>query len=171
MIKLIGIHGKKRSGKDTAARILQPLTGFDKIDSFAAPLRKFGFDTFGITEENREQNIQAIGVTGRKVLQLVGTEIGRVISPNFWIESLKYRNPDMTGVIITDVRFDNEAEFIKDNGGLIMQVIRPSIMNTIDTHSSEIPIHEKYVDKLIYNDSTEEVYELKITEWFNSITK
>ncbi len=179
-LKLIGIHGKKRAGKDTAGIYIRDILNYDKVDSvndiynmdsFAEPLRKFGYMTFGITEKNREEMIEAIGVTGRQVLQLIGTEVGRNIHPNFWIESLKYRNPKMTGLIITDVRFNNEAEFVKSHGGTILKVVRPELENNIDTHSSEIPIDEKYVDHVIMNDSTKEVYLERINLWLNSYTK
>ena len=116
--------------------------------------------------------IESIGKTGRQVLQLVGTEIGRVISPNFWIESLKYRNSNSDGgLIITDVRFDNEAEFIRNMGGRILEIQRPSLSGKADTHASEIPISRDLVDMIVINDSTIEEYERRIRVWFNQPTK
>ena len=168
-MKLIGIHGKKRAGKDTAGKIIQEQLGF-KIDSFADPLRKFGLMTFGINEENREQLIESIGVSGRQVLQLVGTEVGRNINQNFWIEALRFRNPSLENIIITDVRFNNEAEFITSNGGKILKIVRPSLESS-DNHASEIPIDDKYVDSTIINDSSIDSYRRSINEWLNSHTK
>lgn len=166
--ELIGIHGRKRSGKDTAGRIIQAKTGFN-MDSFADPIRKFGFNTFGITEENRENLIESIGFTGRQVLQLVGTEIGRQLTPRFWIESLKHRNHEMVGLIITDVRFDNEASTIKDCDGIILKINRPSLEVNIDTHTSEMPIDDKYVDYQINNDCSLEDYEHRVDTWITNI--
>lgn len=174
-LKLIGIHGKKRAGKDTAGIFIKNTLNYNSddsyiMDSFADPLRKFGYMTFGITERNREEMIESIGVTGRQVLQLIGTEVGRNINSNFWIEALKYRNPKMTGLIITDVRFNNEAEFVTSHGGKILKVVRPDFEST-DTHASEVPIDDKYVDHVIMNDSTKEVYLERINVWLNSYTK
>lgn len=180
--RLLGIHGKKRSGKDTAGRellfiknalrIQSPLI----IDSFADPLRKFAFMTFGITEENREENIIGLDLTGRQLLQRLGTEVARNINENFWVESLKNRNSskinEVTGfyenIIITDVRFDNEAKFIKENNGIILHVVRPSLESK-DEHLSEKGIDPKYIDYTIINDSTEEDYKINIHKFYYDI--
>lgn len=162
---LIGITGKKRHGKDSVAKILQKHYNYNS-DSFADPLRKFGYIAFGITEENREELIESIGITGRQFLQLVGTEIGRVIHQDLWINSLKYRNSKLFNLIIVDNRFPNEAKFIKENNGKIIKVVRPGL-EINDSHSSELGIPEEFVDVTIINDSTLEELELKIIDIVN----
>lgn len=176
---LIGITGKKRHGKDSVAKIIQKHYAY-KLDSFADPLRKFGFIAFGITEENREELIESIGITGRQFLQLVGTEVGRVINENLWINSLKSRNLDLNKLVIGDCRFSNEAEFIKDNGGKIIRVVRPGIVSN-DTHISENDIPDKFVDAVIINDSSLDELEEKVATiiasfydldyWYENIKK
>src|SRR5687767_1356970 len=88
--------------------------------------------------------------TPRKLLQLMGTECGReTLHPNIWINALMadYKRqdthkhyPDGIGKypnwIITDVRFPNEVEAIKNKGGLVFRVNRVGITST-DDHPSE----------------------------------
>lgn len=84
--------------------------------------------------------------TPRKLLQLLGTECGReIIHPNIWVNALfaDYKDivknvksfkeePNSTKAyemekpnwIITDVRFPNEAQAIKDRGGIVIRVNR-----------------------------------------------
>lgn len=78
-------------------------------------------------------------ITPRKLLQLIGTECGRqIIHPNIWVNATftRYRNDidhsngtlvengEYPNWIITDVRFPNEAEAIRDRGGILIRVNR-----------------------------------------------
>ena len=77
-----------------------------------------------------------IKMTPRILLQLLGTECGRnIIHPNIWVNALmsKYK-PYYTSYhdgielfpnwIITDVRFNNELQAVKDKGGISIRVNR-----------------------------------------------
>lgn len=95
--------------------------------------------------ENKHFNyktIPLIKLTPRKLLQLLGTECGReIIHPNIWVNALfadyktfnepsKYPNGGGGKAprwIITDVRFPNEAQAIKDRGGIVIRVNRLKI--------------------------------------------
>ncbi len=77
----------------------------------------------------------------RGFLQKLGTEVGRSLHPNLWINALfsdyvpvrkKYMRDDVEEYsdeyphwIITDVRFPNEVESIRDRGGVVFRVFRP----------------------------------------------
>lgn len=70
----------------------------------------------------------------RRLLQRLGTECGRdTISEDIWItavsNAIKHYDfrTDPFRVAITDVRFPNEAEFVKRNKGIVVLVIRPGI--------------------------------------------
>ena len=73
-------------------------------------------------------------LTPRKLLQLLGTECGRdIIHPNIWVNALfadfeNNKSEWLSGLnskwIITDVRFPNEAQAIKDRGGIVIRVNR-----------------------------------------------
>jgi hypothetical protein len=109
----------------------------------------------------------------RRTYQRVGTEGGReVYRPTFWIDELfkqlyedngyelgdKYnghREGFDTNIIISDVRFDNEAQRIKSHKGLIIQVesSREGLPHE-DSHASEVEISSSLVDIHIFNDGT-----------------
>jgi len=99
-------------------------------------------------------------ISYRKFLQLFGTEVCRQIHANTWINALftnykpllyhsgKYNEfnnaifkTEYPNWIITDVRFLNEVEAIKDRGGIIIRVNRNSNIactpNKCIEHSSE----------------------------------
>jgi hypothetical protein len=62
--------------------------------------------------------------TPRLALQLMGTEAGRnVFHKDIWVISLlnRARGKD---VVVTDVRFKNEIDYIQKNGGIVVRVIR-----------------------------------------------
>lgn len=74
--------------------------------------------------------------TYRQLLQLFGTEVGRAISENIWIDAtLKYYNPKYNNWLVSDVRFPNELMAIKDRGGLIIHCNRSDQFT--DLHESE----------------------------------
>ena len=79
-------------------------------------------------------------LTPRKLLQLFGTEAGRqVIHNNIWVNAL-FADYDTSSNydsnwIITDVRFPNECQAIKDRGGIVIKINRDS--DVVDNHSSE----------------------------------
>ena len=81
-----------------------------------------------------------IKLTPRKLLQLLGTECGRqIIHPNIWVNAL-FADYDTSSNydsnwIITDVRFPNEVQAIKDKGGIVIKINRDS--DVVDNHSSE----------------------------------
>jgi hypothetical protein len=81
-----------------------------------------------------------IKLTPRTLLQLLGTECGRqIIHPNIWVNAL-FADYDTSSNydsnwIITDVRFPNEVQAIKDKGGIVIKINRDS--DVVDNHSSE----------------------------------
>ena len=138
---LIGVVGFIGSGKGTVGDILEQ-RGFIK-DSFAKPLKDavsvmFGWPRDlleGDTEVSRkwreEPDVywsEKFGrtFTPREALQLMGTEAGRdVFHKDMWVISLLNRAKGKD-VVVTDVRFKNEIEYIQQNGGMVVRVIRGS---------------------------------------------
>lgn len=162
---ILGLHGLKRSGKDTfAAAFYQAMRSNHKVewhvDSFAAPLRALGLSMFGITEENREHELDGIGKSGRQFLQIVGTEVVRQFHPDTWLRSFEYRTRSYERVVCTDVRFNNEAEFIRQRGGMILHIVRPAQTMQGDKHVSEAGIASSYINYSLMNDST-------LASWLN----
>lgn len=149
---IIGLTGRKRSGKSTIAQALVH-KGFTEF-SFAEPIRTFtkillGLDHVGL-EEAKEKEIEWLDsiVTPRYIMQTLGTEWGRhTIHPDIWIRYLTRRitapsnlNSD---IVISDIRFDNEAIALRELGAKIVRVERPG--GGEDSHSSELGVALKYV--------------------------
>ena len=140
---IIGLAGKKQSGKTTVAEILRDMSGF-KMESFADPIRKFVAELCGYTpkelEEFKESPHRIFGVTPRHIMQTLGTEWGReMISQTIWTDRLRMvlRHGPVTDVVIHDVRFENEAEMIRKMGGHIVHVARHPEPDKFDSHVSE----------------------------------
>lgn len=107
---------------------------------------------------------KALQITGREFLQWFGTEGHRdVFGYNFWVDhalpefddmGLKEStvfgtNPKTDLVIFTDCRFPNEAERVKQNGGVVWEILRPDTAS--DGHASEVPLPRELVDAEIDN--------------------
>lgn len=179
--KLIGLNGKARSGKDSFASIVSESKRV-KVISFAEPMRKFVCDILDIKREDldgikEDKNDLFGGKSPREFLQKLGTEFGReTISNSIWIDSAKVKIKNAIAskkydyVIVTDVRFDNEAALIHSLGGLIFKVTRPLVEIDLSSHKSEQGIDEKYVDILFLNDKSLSDYKIKISEIMGNYT-
>src|SRR4051812_49215672 len=125
--KLIGLTGKARSGKDTVASFLIEQFAVRTL-AFARPLKEGLKTMFHLTEEHvngslKETVIPEFGKSPRQMLQTLGTDWGRsLVADDIWlivakrnIEQWLHEHDD---VAITDVRFDNEANMVRDMGGI-----------------------------------------------------
>ena len=119
---VIGVTGKARSGKDTLSEHLYTRLGFDcNRAAFADPvkdmLRAIGIDNI---EGYKEEVHPLLGVTSRKMMQTLGTEWGReAIGEDTWINLTKEKGKGKKFLVISDVRFENEANFVRENGILL----------------------------------------------------
>jgi len=161
-LKIIGITGRARSGKDTLANFLVDDHGFLKL-SFAAPLRAFVADITGMTIAEMEDGPAKEapldwldGKTPRYLMQTVGTEWGReMIDRDLWVKVVENkirqaRREGAAGVVISDVRFDNEAAFIRQWGGRVVEVVRPGAA-AVSAHVSEAGVSVEHLDGLYVN--------------------
>ena len=137
---IIGITGKKRSGKDTTANLIVTHYNFHKL-SFAHPIKlaaQMMLDTF-FDDDDKETIIPYLGVSYRHILQTLGTEWGREqIHPDIWVilALKKIKSLNLENVVFSDLRFPNEANAIRDNNGFIIHIIGPKSEHT-DNHASE----------------------------------
>lgn len=167
-LRLIGLAGRKRSGKDTVGRLIDKLatTPTDVTPlSFAGPMRDGIAVMFGIdmSDAQERETPVLLGVSRRHLMQTLGTEWGRqLIHPDLWLHVLEQRMVDVFSdedhgdvplVIVTDVRMPNEAELIRRHGGQVWRVERPGLAAT-DTHVSEVPLPDQYVDLTVMNTGT-----------------
>lgn len=141
--KLIGIYGHAGVGKDTAANFLCRNFQNTYAEAFAKPLKNVCAEAFGIPVLNfygppevKEEKNTFWNLSPREIAQYIGSEMFRAGQEDFWIKRLEMRLeglyiPEDEGeytaedtVIITDVRFTNEAQFIKKNGGVLLHIKR-----------------------------------------------
>ena len=129
---VVGLHGPKRTGKDTVAKGLRDKVWFQQkehahLDSFAQPLYRCVSALTGLVleqlqDESAKETLWTIstaptqslvGWSPRKLLEFIGTQVVRdQLGANHWVELMKARLANRhTGLtIITDVRFGNEAQ-------------------------------------------------------------
>lgn len=136
---IIGLGYRKQSGKDTVANYLVANYNFTKM-SFARPLKDACIAAFGFTEEQVNGPLKEVedhrwGMTPRAALQHVGTEMFRGWREDFWVNRLVSSLQPLT--VITDVRFPNEAAAVKEAGGRLWLIDRPSLGPVTDGHASE----------------------------------
>lgn len=170
---LIGITGLKTSGKDTCADYICQTRGAVKF-SFAEPLKNGCKHIFGLTDEQVNGDLKEVpderwfGVTPRKILQFVGTELFRThlhelnenFGNDFWVKCMENRiaGLDKQIVVIPDVRFENELQMVKKYNGKVIRIIRPGL-EQMDMHESELGCNKFDVDYEIRNDgSIEDLY-------------
>ncbi len=150
---LLGLVGHKQAGKDSVGRILQqhfPL-GTYRL-AFADALKQELATLTGGNLEAIEKNKEIL----RPVLQWYGTEFRRNNFGNdYWIKRVEQdiaaiKSPAL--IYITDVRFRNEAEYIRSKGGLLIKVERPCLSE--NSHASETQVDEIACHRVIKNDQT-----------------
>lgn len=163
---LIGFTGQMFSGKSTAAKIIQSKHPNAYIESFAAPVKKIACECFGWNGIKDEK--------GRKLLQIIGTEAGRQYNPNIWVDKMRAAldtvyNLESDIVVIDDLRFENEAEFVHELGGKVILMKRDT-GHEKSSHASEQGI--KSYDYIIDNNNGPIAdLEIKITEILSGILK
>lgn len=171
-MKIIGLHGLPRSGKDTVAKILIDAYGYERI-AFAEPLKKAAAvlldrpmcECNGLTESGEVYDREAVmpewGFSMRWFLQTFGTEcLRQQIREDFWTKRLVaevQKRPLGSLIVVTDVRFANETNALRNLGGLIVQVRRPGLVGS--NHISDRPV---ICDWTIDNDGTLEDLKLKV---------
>jgi len=157
---LIGFTGKAGVGKDTAFGFIKEVYPEAQRFAFADPIRnavQAAFPYIDFSKLSKEDMIPQLGVTVRYLYQTLGTEWGRdIIGPNCWILGLEeaYKLSDM--LVVTDVRFDNEAREIQRLGGVIVQILRPDATRL--THRSELGVRFDYIEHVVINHDTPEVF-------------
>ena len=156
---LIGLVGKARSGKDTAADALVKAFGAERY-AFADPLKDMLEAAFGdkFREGDRESPIPWLGKSPRHLMQTLGTEWGReLVHPDLWVllaeSRRKVAEAKGVGMVVSDVRFLNEADWIMSSGGLLIEILRPGAEQVAE-HVSEDALGGLVLPTQIINDGT-----------------
>ena len=163
---MIGLVGSARSGKSSVGKILCDENGYTCMP-FANAIRRGLLSAFPFLKreclyDNKDQGIPELDyITGRVLLQTMGHEWGRsTVHQDVWIKALQSEiglmRVDPRRVVIDDVRYRNEIQWIKDMGGMIIGIKRPMNSATYPEwmdHASENSLDEDLVDEWIVNSS------------------
>jgi hypothetical protein len=173
---IIGFGHRKRAGKDEAASALVDGANFASF-SFAGPLKRGLMEIFDLSEEQVYGDLKEVvderwGHTPRHLLQHAGTNLFRAWIPDIWVR----RTIMVLGsgdYVIPDVRFPNEAQAIKDAGGIVVKVDRPSLPPlTADSHDSETALADyRHWDAVIVNDGSLHSLHMKAIEVWHEAEK
>jgi hypothetical protein len=164
---LIGITGKIGSGKTTAANYLVSSCGFTEY-TMAEPIKQIG-TVFGFTHNQlygtQKEKLEIHphwGVSGREFLQKIGTDMFRdllpqvipnmKISKSVWCDIFRLKYNGQAPTVVSDIRFADEAQTIRDLGGVIIRIVRDEGY-ACSEHISETGQSEITHDFLINNNS------------------
>lgn len=166
MPRLIGIKGLAGHGKDTVANFISDYlsSSITQKISFAEPLKEMVSIITGIPvmdiDKNKATYLPEYNLSVRTMLQKVGTDAMRnQVDSDVWIKIAARRIghiPKHKIVVIPDVRFENEMNFIRQNHGIIITVHRPMMLdNSIYEHISESgQLYLPVCDHTIINDGS-----------------
>lgn len=159
---IVGLSGKKQSGKDTIADGLKAAHDIKKM-SFADELKKFCWIHFGLplsvsygTDEQKNSYMTKVYseklqrcYTARELLQYFGTDVCRTFFGDIWLNGLLFRirtylektQPEerCDFIVVSDVRFKSEVYGIQDEGGIVIRLTRSL---DEDKHTSETELDE-----------------------------
>jgi hypothetical protein len=171
MVKVVGIYSAlPRSGKSTAAAALSGL-GWKRVP-FAATLKRMlrrllldlGMDDREVEwalNDGKEEPLELLPQrTPRQLLQTLGTEWGRgMADPELWVRCWQAQAREALAagwsVVADDVRRVNEAQAVRDTGGVIVKVVRPDGgSERFSNHASEGALEDWPFDAVLVNDGT-----------------
>jgi hypothetical protein len=180
-VPIIGIAGSIGSGKDTVGKIIQGLTlpiptereittSPWQIRKYADKLKEIAALFLGVDRERFEDQDYKNSMLGyqwctdmfhqtclssmtvREFLQRLGTEAVRDnLHRNAWVNALYADYTDDSNWIITDVRFPNEFEAVKERGGVMIKVERENNPHAKSYHMSEVALDKHGFDYTIHN--------------------
>lgn len=162
MTKIIAFSGRKQSGKTVCSDFIRGLllsNGYQDVEifNFADPLKEdicmnmfnLSYEQCYGTDSSKNQLVDAYWngdqLSARDLMQLLGTDLFRKLNPNVWVNALlnKIKRSNHELVIVSDCRFPNEVEAIKQNNGLVFRLNR-------NPHNSD-HISESILDSHCYD--------------------
>lgn len=166
---IIGLIGHARSGKDTFAARLTTRHGYTRI-AFADPLKEVAYDCNPYVDWDLDdegginayaldevidfhgwEHAKDINPEIRAFLQNLGTALRDNIDPDIWLNAGLRKIEQTPGpVVVTDVRYPNEARAIRRMGGKLVRIRRPGF-DGANGHDSEHLLDDWEVDTVVLN--------------------
>jgi len=159
---IIGLTGYAQSGKDTLAGMLIGLHKYENR-AFADPIRKLVYEMNPLVKDEYRVKgvVDAYGWDRAKVefpelrnlLQTLGVGARTIFNDQFWVSQGLAGVSEGDKIVITDVRFPNEADAIKSLGGQIWRVKRLGV-EAVNEHISETAMDGYKVDQIFVNNGS-----------------
>lgn len=170
MCIIIGLSGKARAGKDSMYEAISHVSKLEvrrialadplKDEVYKYVLKPHGVERSALDDERKKYF--------RLILQGWGTDFKRnFFGQDYWVQRLeaKLNSPQFRNfkgiVCITDIRFREEADFVRERGGYVVRINRPkkglkakllSFFSKKDGHSSECALDKyEYFDYVVKN--------------------
>ncbi len=180
MKRVIGIHGRGGSGKDTVAQMIDEIIPHTtEFIATARPIKDALGILLGLTREQmydpieKEVVIDRFGKSARQLMQEFGTACKELYGQDIFANILKWRIQDSCEDVqlITDVRFLSEVNVIRQfPSSIIIKIVRPEeFLTNHSNHESEIPLDDSVVDYVVYNDGTLAELKQKIAVILSSV--
>jgi hypothetical protein len=159
---LIGLTGAARSGKSTAAAELAAQHGFIHY-AFAQPLKAMLAEGLNLSAAQlegaeKEEPLPWLGKSPRELLQTLGSEWGRaLVHRELWLRVARQNLDNLAEchpqapIVISDVRYEDEAAFVRERGGVLVHILRPDAP-PVRAHASEAGVAIGDNDLTIHND-------------------
>lgn len=165
----IGLIGKARAGKDTAAAHLVREHAYTRL-AFADPLKEMALRANPIVKERPgwvSRLVDVVSAYGwerakdeypevRRVLQHMG-QAQREMDEDYWLNIL-LRKVDGAAewhmpVVVTDVRYRNEALALRERGFRLIRITRgvPAVLDASAAHASETELDDFAADVTLVN--------------------
>jgi hypothetical protein len=175
---IIGLSGYAQSGKDTVANILVEKHGYTRV-AFADPIREMLYEMdplipkgygAGVINYRLQDLVDSYGWDKvktehpevRRLLQDLGGGGRKVFGDSFWIyQALSDVAPD-DKVVVSDVRFKNEAQWVQEFNGQIWRIKRLGT-DAVNDHISESEMDGYPVNQIFINNGTLEDLEVLVT--------
>ena len=147
MSKIIGISGEMGAGKSTlASMITDNIKGSSCVMSFAQPVKDIA--SIAVGNWPKGAYLKKYDITIAKLYQIIGTDMFRdMVHPDVWVDYLvrklvlmKTLDYSYKTIVIDDVRFQNEVDWIKANNGWVIEIKRdttPETSGRDTSHKSE----------------------------------
>jgi len=182
---IIGLGHVARSGKDTAAHALVRDLGFERR-AFADKLKQLAVAADPIvTTATQATNVgsgkgrlnwvvRGMGLEQakdvypevRRFLQDLGAGAREVFGDNFWIDmclpEVEWVGSPLSDVVVSDVRYENEADEIRRRGGKLIRINRPGMYAA--GHETETALVDFDWDEEVDNDGSVQDLEQKIVK-------
>lgn len=171
MPKLIGLCGRAGSGKSYVADQIVARTDYKYAPaSFAAALRWEIEEVLGSKGGLPALWDKPTSEPVRFILQKYGTDFRRAQDPDYWVKkAFEIYEKNNMSLVFQDVRFPNEAQAIRDRGGLVVRVLAPielreKRLGTLPPdHASETSLDDWPVDMHITSTEENPVFDGQLT--------